>query len=57
VLAGVARADVAAPAADENPDYVAKYGEDMARVSGSRGEFAAAYVAALRIEVRRVRGH
>jgi PPOX class probable F420-dependent enzyme len=57
VLAGAAGrvADVAA--ADENPGYVAKYGDDMAQVSGTQAEFGAEYLVALRITVRRVRGH
>jgi PPOX class probable F420-dependent enzyme len=57
VLAGAARPDAGVPSADANAEYVAKYGDDMVRVSGSSVAFAAEYPVALRIAVRRVRGH
>jgi PPOX class probable F420-dependent enzyme len=57
VLAGTARIDADLPAAHENPKYVGKYGDDMARVSGTEAEFGAADPVAVRIAVRRVRGH
>ncbi len=57
VLAGAAGRAADAAAAHENPEYVAKYGDDMAQVSGTQAEFGAEYPVALRIAVRRVRGH
>lgn len=45
-----------APPADEHPDYLAKYGEQMVRVSGSPREFAEAYPVPLLVRVDRVRG-
>ena len=43
VMTGRARLVEGEPPAHELPDYVAKYGEQMARVSGSREVFARAY--------------
>jgi PPOX class probable F420-dependent enzyme len=44
------------PAPHENPDYLAKYETDMARVSGSTAQFGASYPVAVRIQVTSVRG-
>ena len=44
------------PPAHENPDYVAKYEADMARVSGSVADFGAGYPVPMRIQVTSVRG-
>jgi PPOX class probable F420-dependent enzyme len=57
VLAGRAERAGDVPGPDENPDYVAKYGDGMTRVSGSAERFAAEYPVPLRIRVRRIRGH
>lgn len=57
VLSGVAHRASDAPSASSNADYLAKYAEAMARVSGNVEEFAAAYPVALQIGVRRIRGH
>jgi PPOX class probable F420-dependent enzyme len=57
VLTGRATRDPAVPAPHENPDYVAKYADGMARVSGSAAAFSAEYPVPLRIHIRRIRGH
>jgi PPOX class probable F420-dependent enzyme len=57
VLAATARRAPEAPAPHENPDYVAKYGDGMTRVSGGLEQFSADYPVPLRIEIRRIRGH
>lgn len=57
VLAGTARRDESAPAPHVHADYVAKYGEAMARVSGSVTGFSEQYAVPLRIDIRRIRGH
>ncbi|HEY3606382.1 MAG TPA: TIGR03667 family PPOX class F420-dependent oxidoreductase [Pseudonocardiaceae bacterium] len=44
------------PTPHENPDYLAKYEADMARVSGSPANFGASYPVAVRIQVTSVRG-
>lgn len=55
VMAGTAEILEDFPPADAYEPYVAKYAEDMARVSGSAANFAARYPVALRIEITRVR--
>jgi PPOX class probable F420-dependent enzyme len=57
VVTGVAAVDRSVPPADANDAYLAKYRDDMVRVSGSVEAFAAQYSVPLRIDVRRVRGH
>jgi PPOX class probable F420-dependent enzyme len=57
VLAGTARPDADAPPSNENADYVAKYGDAMIRVTGSHAAFNEQYPVALRIDIRRIRGH
>jgi PPOX class probable F420-dependent enzyme len=57
VLAGTARRDDSMPAPHENADYVAKYGEAMAQVSGDLEKFTAEYSVPLWIRIRRIRGH
>jgi PPOX class probable F420-dependent enzyme len=57
VLSGRARRAPEEPRPDQNPAYVAKYGTGMARVSGSAEQFSADYPVALRIDIRRIRGH
>ena len=56
VVTGTAHRDDTAPAADVHEEYLAKYRDDMARVSGSVEEFAEQYSVPLRIDVRRIRG-
>jgi PPOX class probable F420-dependent enzyme len=57
VLSGRAQFDAALGAPHENADYVAKYGPQMERVSGSVEEFSRQYPLAVRIELTRLRGH
>lgn len=57
VLLGEATLDPDAPPADRHAEYLAKYRDAMTRVSGSPEGFAAAYPVALRVAVRRIRGH
>ena len=57
VVTGVARRDDSVPPADRHEEYLAKYREDMARVSGSVEKFAQDYSVPLLIDLRRVRGH
>ncbi len=57
VLTGTARRDADAPAPHENADYLAKYADAMARVSGSPAGFSEQYGVPLRIDIRRIRGH
>jgi len=57
VLTGAARRDDAMPPPDANEAYLAKYRDDMVRVSGSLEGFAQEYPVPLVIEVRRIRGH
>jgi len=56
VLTGTAERADALPAAHENPDYMAKYGADMERISGSAADFSASYAVPVRIRVASVRG-
>ena len=56
VLTGTAALAPQRPTASANAEYLAKYGEDMARVSGSADAFSAAYPVAIEVTVRRVRG-
>jgi len=57
VLAGSARRDDAVPPADTHDGYLAKYRDDMVRVSGSVERFAEQYPVPLVVEIDRVRGH
>jgi PPOX class probable F420-dependent enzyme len=57
VVAGTGRRDDEAPAANQNAEYLAKYRDAMTRVSGGPAEFAGQYPVALRIGIRRIRGH
>ena len=56
VLTGRAVIDPELPAAHAWPDYVAKYGEAMARISGSLEAFGERYSVATRVSIDRVRG-
>ena len=55
VLTGSA-ARIDAPAPHENPDYLAKYHDDMTRVSGSPQRFSEQYPVPLRVTIDKVRG-
>jgi len=57
VLTGVARRDDTVAPADRHEGYLAKYRDDMARVSGSVERCAQDYSVPLLVDVRRVRGH
>jgi PPOX class probable F420-dependent enzyme len=56
VIAATAERAPELPAPHENPDYVAKYGDGMSRVSGSLEHFSVDYGVPLRITIRRIRG-
>jgi PPOX class probable F420-dependent enzyme len=56
VLSGTARRLEGHPRPHEVPEYVAKYGDAMAGISGDTETFGAAYPVAVRIDVARVRG-
>lgn len=57
VLRGVAEQVDDVPPPDESPEYVAKYGDDMPRITGTAEAFAARYSAPVRIRIDRVRGY
>ncbi len=57
VVTGPARRDDAVAPPDAHDAYLAKYRDDMVRVSGSVERFAEQYSVALLVEVQRVRGH
>jgi PPOX class probable F420-dependent enzyme len=57
VLTGRAQLAPQTPAPHENPEYLAKYHEPMAQVSGSPEAFSASYSVAIAVQVDRVRGH
>ena len=56
VITGTAQRDDTVPAADVHEAYLAKYHDDMVRVSRSVEQFAQQYSVPLRIVVRRIRG-
>lgn len=56
VVAGRAELTEGEPAPHEHPEYLAKYGQAMQRVSGSLEAFSRAYPVPLRIRPFRVRG-
>jgi PPOX class probable F420-dependent enzyme len=57
VLSGTARLDRDGPSAAESPDYLAKYGEHIARIGRTPETFVERYSVPVRIELTRVRGH
>jgi PPOX class probable F420-dependent enzyme len=57
VLTGRAELAPRSPASHEHPEYLAKYGARMARVSGSPEAFSTDYPIALVVHIERVRGH
>lgn len=56
VFRGEAQQVQAHPLSHEVPAYVAKYGDAMARISGSVEKFGVAYPVAMRVVVEKVRG-
>lgn len=56
VFTGTARRVDDHPKPHELPEYVAKYGADMRRISGAEAAFGERYPVAVRIDVARVRG-
>ncbi|TNC18842.1 TIGR03667 family PPOX class F420-dependent oxidoreductase [Amycolatopsis alkalitolerans] len=56
VFTGTARRLEGHPRPHEMPEYLAKYGEDMKRVSGDEPAFGARYPVAVRIGIEGVRG-
>jgi PPOX class probable F420-dependent enzyme len=57
VLSGRATADPDMPRADQDPEYLAKYSEHIARIGMTPETFAQTYEVPVRIELTRVRGH
>ncbi|KZM74082.1 TIGR03667 family PPOX class F420-dependent oxidoreductase [Nocardia terpenica] len=57
VFTGTARRADDIPQAHENPAYLAKCGDDAARVFGSVAKFSERFPVPLRIEITRTRGH
>ncbi|MEP7179968.1 MAG: TIGR03667 family PPOX class F420-dependent oxidoreductase [Pseudonocardiales bacterium] len=57
VLTGRAEVAPHLPPPHEHPEYLAKYGDAMARVRGSREAFSTVYSVAVILHVERVRGH
>lgn len=56
IITGDARVSPDEPAPNQNPAYVAKYGDAMVGVSGSQEKFAATYHVGIRITIGKVRG-
>jgi PPOX class probable F420-dependent enzyme len=56
VVTGTAEVAEDVPLAQHNPEYLAKYAEGAARVSGDVESFGNAYPVALRITVTKIRG-
>ena len=56
VLTGVARVDPTAPPADQNREYLEKYGDLIAGLSMTPQKFAQEYSVPIRITARRLRG-
>ena len=57
VFAGSAAVDRDAPPADRADDYLAKYGDHIARIGMTPETFAERYSVPLRIRLERLRGH
>jgi PPOX class probable F420-dependent enzyme len=57
VFSGLAAVDREAPPADQAPDYLAKYGDHIARIGMTPKSFAAAYSVPLRTRFTRVDGY
>ena len=57
VLSGRATAGAGLPRADEDPEYLEKYREHIARIGMTPATFTQRYEVPVRIELTRVRGH
>jgi PPOX class probable F420-dependent enzyme len=56
VLAGIARVDPDAPAADANPSHLAKYGPEIERIGLTPAAYAARFSVPVRIRLTRLDG-
>jgi PPOX class probable F420-dependent enzyme len=57
VLSGAATLDRDGPGADQDPGYLAKYGDHVARIGHTPESFANRYSVPVRIRLERLRGH
>jgi PPOX class probable F420-dependent enzyme len=57
ILTGQAILDRNAPPANQNPDYLAKYGEQITRIGMTPESFAAGYSVPIRFTPTKLRGH
>jgi PPOX class probable F420-dependent enzyme len=57
VLSGTAVEESAAPPADANSDYLAKYGASIEQIGYTATSFAEKYCVPLRVRITRIRGH
>jgi PPOX class probable F420-dependent enzyme len=57
VLSGLAAYDPGAPKADATAEYLAKYGEQIARIGMTAASFAESYSKPITIKLTRLRGH
>jgi PPOX class probable F420-dependent enzyme len=57
VLSGRATAGAGLPQADQDPDYLEKYRDHIARIGMTPATFVQTYKVPVRIELTRVRGH
>jgi PPOX class probable F420-dependent enzyme len=57
VLSGLAAYDPGVPAADAQPEYLAKYSEHIDRINLTPAEFAEAYSQPITIKLTKLRGH
>ena len=57
VLSGTAVVDPDLPAANERPEYLAKYEEHIARIGMTPDTFARAYSVPVRFELTKIQGH
>jgi PPOX class probable F420-dependent enzyme len=57
VLSGTALVDGGLPAASDDPEYLAKYDDHIARLGMTREEFAREYSVPVRIELTKLQGH
>jgi PPOX class probable F420-dependent enzyme len=57
VLSGTATVDSGLPAANENPNYLSKYDDHIARLGMTPETFAREYSVPVRIELTKLQGH
>jgi PPOX class probable F420-dependent enzyme len=57
ILTGQAIIDRKAPPADQDPAYLAKYGDEITRIGYTAAQFAAGYSVAIRLTPTKLRGH